>query len=137
MESKKYPLSLGIDSNSGDEIFIKKGPYGFYIQNGNDNVKAKKISIQKDVESIDLEYAMKLLSLPRTLGSDASGNIIKTSIGKFGPYLFIDNKYISLKGTHYDPAVITLNEAIEVIQSKNQLKNTQKVKKSMKENKNS
>src|SRR5699024_7705077 len=73
---------------NGLNIYLKKGPYGFYVQLGEDATatteKPKRSSLPKFIkpEEITLEQASTLLSLPRQLG-----NGIEVNIGKFGQYL--------------------------------------------------
>ena len=80
---------LGQDYESGENIYIKKGPYGVYIQKG-DTKKPKRIGIPKliDPKNIDLNKAINLLALPRTIGlHPESKQEITATIGRFGPYL--------------------------------------------------
>ena len=81
--------ALGQDPESGENIYIKKGPYGVYIQKGNEK-KPKRIGIPKliDPQKIDINKAINLLSLPRIVGlhPESKQEIIAT-IGRFGPYL--------------------------------------------------
>jgi len=80
-------------------IYLKKGPYGFYIQLGEDATatteKPKRSSLPKNIkpEEITLEQASILLTLPRKLGND-----IEANIGKFGQYIKQGNKSKSLFG---------------------------------------
>ena len=83
----------------GLKIYLKKGPYGFYVQLGEDQTatteKPKRASLPKGIvpEEITLEQAERLLSLPYDLGEG-----IEVSSGKFGPYIKAGNKSVSLKG---------------------------------------
>ena len=80
---------LGTDPETNENIYIKKGPYGVYIQKG-DQKKPKRISIPKliDPNNVDLIKALSLLSLPRIIGQHPDTNEdITANIGRFGPYL--------------------------------------------------
>lgn len=109
---------LGKDNNTGKEVFLKKGPYGFYFQlGGNDDPDKKRSPLPKktDPANVKLELAIQMLSLPREIGSHPdTGKIIKSSIGKFGPYVVYNGKFTSLK-SESDVFSIQLDEAIEIV----------------------
>ena len=116
VEITQYPKVLGIDDITGQEISIKKGPYGLYLQVGNDK-DSKRAAIPKniDVNSLDLKLAEKILSLPISLGSHPdTGQEIKLGLGKFGAYILYDSKYFSIKNA---PNFLetTLEDAISII----------------------
>ena len=128
------PKSLGKSEGFKGEIFIKKGPYGFYIELVKDEslmsheeiftktgkkrtIKPKRAAIPKDiiVDDIDANLANKLLSLPRIIGNHSeTGLEIKASIGPFGPYLFHDGVYISVN-KEYNILDISLEESLIVL----------------------
>lgn len=111
---------LGTDSE-GVEIYLKKGPYGLYIQRGekdaaNEKQKPKRVpvppALQKD---ITFETALKLLSLPLKLGTHSeTGEEILVGFGRFGPYLKYMGKFVSIP-KKYDFLTITQEQAIELI----------------------
>ncbi len=84
---------------NGQKIYLKKGPYGFYVQLGEDQTatteKPKRASLPKGINSdeITFEQAERLLSLPYQLGEG-----IEVNSGKFGPYIKCGGKSVSLRG---------------------------------------
>ncbi len=88
---------IGKDPKTGEPIYVKTGRYGPYVQLGDakdeegnaKKEKPKMVSLLADMspETIDLSTALKLLTLPRTLGQDAEGNDIEVFNGRYGPYI--------------------------------------------------
>ena len=83
---------LGFDAD-GTAVYLRTGAFGPYVQLGEDTGdkknKPKRASIFKsmDPRNLSLEQALMLLSLPRELGRDAEGHLIRARPGRFGPYL--------------------------------------------------
>ena len=99
------PKELGLDPDTGDRVTLRKGPYGFYVQRGEETVdgkkkiKPKRSSLTKDMNpaDIDLEKALGLLSLPRDIGPDPeTGDMITAGLGRFGPFIKVGGTYVSL-----------------------------------------
>ena len=86
------PSDLGQDPKSGEKVFLRFGPYGPYVQlgnNENNQEKPRRASLPKELKTDDLtlEQALELLSLPRLLGEHPEGGIIEADRGRFGPYV--------------------------------------------------
>ena len=103
--------SLGNDPVSGKPVLVKVGRYGPIVQIGEstDEEKPRFASLLKgqSIETISLEEAMELFKLPRNIGEFESKEVT-IGIGRFGPYVRHDNKFVSLKKDLDDPMTITL-----------------------------
>jgi DNA topoisomerase I len=93
-----------MDPESGFPVLLKIGPYGPYVQLGeedqNGNKKPKRVSLLKNMDpaEVNMEVAQQLLSLPRLLGEHPeTGKSVRAGVGRFGPYIVHDGVYASLK----------------------------------------
>lgn len=104
-------------NQNGVNVYLKKGPYGYYVQLGEDATatteKPKRVALPKFVkpEELTAEQAQILINLPRQLG-----NNIEVNIGKFGQYIKQGGKSKSLSGTD-NIFNITLERAEELLQN--------------------
>ena len=110
---------LGKHPETGEDIHRKTGRFGPYVQMG-EGKDAKRASIPKDLPDFDLEWAIKLLELPRIVGQHPeTGQDIEANIGRYGPYLRHDGKYAKLSSTRdvfetgMNAAVAALAEAAD------------------------
>lgn len=111
---------LGVDPKSGRDVFVRIGRFGPMIQIGtkDDEEKPQFAGVPKGstMDEVTLETALKLFELPRQLG-DYEEKVVTVAIGRFGPYIRHDSKFVSL-GKDYDPYTVELNTAIELIEAK-------------------
>jgi DNA topoisomerase I len=113
---------LGTDPETGLDVTLRTGRFGPYVQLGEQNGgdKPKRASIPKgtDPESLELDYALALLSLPREVGlHPESGKPIVAGFGRYGPYVQHDGKYASLGGTE-EVFEVGLNRAVSLLAEK-------------------
>ncbi len=111
---------LGNDPKTGKILTVRLGKFGPLVQMGtNDDPEKKFAGLQKGqlIESITLEEALELFTLPRKVGQ-IDGKDVTASSGRFGPYIKYDGKYISIKNM-FDPHSITLEQAAAVMEEHN------------------
>jgi DNA topoisomerase-1 len=122
--------------SSNMPIYLKKGPYGWYLQVG-ENPKDpgfKRVKIPDTIKPQDInqENALKLCALPRIVGEDSDGNQIIAAIGRYGPYLKHKDKLTSLPKDE-NPFTIDVEKALEIIKKKESKENKEgKAKKTAK-----
>ena len=113
-EQVKEDEPLGNDPTSGESIWIKKGPYGYYVQIGETKTR-KGIPKQFSLSDVNLDYALKLLSLPRQVGLHPdSQEIVTADYGRYGPYIKCGKSNAPLRGVE-TPLDISLEKAIELL----------------------
>ncbi|UTJ06397.1 type I DNA topoisomerase [Arcobacter roscoffensis] len=115
---------IGTDPESGKPISARVGRYGPFVQIGtkDDEEKPKFVAIPDhlNMDTITLDEALFLFTLPRVVGQTTEGEDIKANIGRFGPYLQVKTKYYSLKTD--DPYTIEEARAKEVIKELDEAK---------------
>jgi DNA topoisomerase I len=111
---------LGVDPGSGKNVYARMGRYGPMVQVGETEDEEKprfaKITGELSLQTINLEQALKLLALPRTLGVYREDDLV-IGVGRFGPYVRNAGKFYSIpKGE--DPMTVSEERAIEIIEAK-------------------
>jgi DNA topoisomerase-1 len=107
---------LGTDPESGEVISVRAGRYGPYVQLGKaaaeraDKPKTASLFKSMSIESITLEDAQKLLTLPREVGRDENGEVVNALNGRYGPYIQKGKETRSLE-TEAQIFTITMDEA--------------------------
>jgi DNA topoisomerase I len=121
LENGAEPRALGLDPKSGLAVHIKTGRFGPYVQLGdeasNGGEKPQRASIPKGFspESLDLETALRLLSLPREVGPHPeTGKPIVAGFGRFGPYVASEGAYASLDAPE-EVFTVGLNRAVTLL----------------------
>jgi DNA topoisomerase-1 len=111
---------LGQDPKSGKNVYVKIGRYGAIAQIGDTDSEEKPrfAGLQKgqSLETITLEEALKLFEFPRSIGEYEEAEVT-VAIGRFGPYIKHNKLFYSIK-KEYNPASVTLEDAIQIIEDK-------------------
>ena len=112
---------LGPDPDSGEIVMLKSGPYGPYVElavPGEEKPRRVSLPPGRTVEDVDLPYALRLLSLPRTVGTDPeTGQEVVAGIGRFGPFVRMGKTFASLEGEG-ELFTIGLEDAVRRIREK-------------------
>ena len=122
---KEGMRELGHHPDTGEDITVRRGPYGVYVQQGapdpaDKKAKPRRTSLPRGLEgdTITLEQALGLLSLPREVGAHpVTGERMEAGIGRFGPYVRMGSIYASLDRDD-DVLSIGLNRAVDALQKK-------------------
>jgi DNA topoisomerase-1 len=132
--SEKGPQSMGKDPKTNQDIYCLSGRFGPYVQLGEVTEavpKPRRASLQKGMEpkTLTIEQALKLLSLPRELGTHPEKNTpVITNMGRFGPYVMSDGDFRSLKKED-DVYTVTFERAMELLrEEKRQRRGAQALK---------
>jgi len=111
---------LGKDPLTGKNVYVRFARYGAVAQLGDaeDKEKPKYAGLLKGmtIDTVTLEQALELFKLPREVGI-FEGKKVVAAVGRFGPYIRHDSKFVSLKKTD-DPLTITIERAEELILEK-------------------
>jgi DNA topoisomerase-1 len=113
---------LGIHPEADMPVLLKTGPYGPYMQLGDNEQdgKPKRVSLPPGVEidDVDFDLGLQIINLPRTLGEHPDdGKPIKANIGRYGPYVQHKRTFASLKKTD-DVLTVGFERAMELIKAK-------------------
>ena len=111
---------LGVDPESGKNVYVRLGRYGAMVQIGeaSDEEKPKFASLQGEqtMNTITFEEALDLFKLPKTVGT-YEGDEVVVANGRFGPYVRFGKMFVSLdKGEN--PMSVDVDRAIELIEKK-------------------
>lgn len=121
---------LGVDPESGRNMFVKIGRYGPIVQIGEteSEEKPKFAGLRKDqsMDTITFEEAIRLFDFPRSLGYYEDEELT-VAIGRFGPYVKHNGKFFSLKKED-DPQSIEQERAIELIEEKRKVEKEKTIK---------
>ena len=112
---------LGKDPYTGEDIVLKIGRFGPYVQRG-EGKEAKRSSLPKGwaVDQMDHEKALALLSLPRDIGQHPeTGKMISAGLGRYGPFVLHDGNYANVESIE-DVFTIGINRAVSVLAEKKQ-----------------
>jgi len=115
------PKFLGIDPETGEEITLRSGRFGPYIQRGEGKAKeVKRAGIPKgqDPQTVDFERALQLLSLPRDVGEHPeTGKMITAGLGRYGPFVLHEGLYANMADPE-DVFTIGINHAVTLLAEK-------------------
>ncbi|MDB5614792.1 MAG: topA, partial [Devosia sp.] len=110
---------LGTDPESGEEVHLKSGRFGPYVQLG-DGKEPKRTSLPKGWEpaAMTLDKALQLLSLPRDVGLHPDGGLpIVAGLGRYGPFILHDGKYANLPDVE-EIFTVGINRAVDLLAQK-------------------
>ena len=118
-EANQGDRVLGIHPEADQPVLLKSGPYGPYVQLGDDDQegKPKRVSLPPGVEpeDVDFDLGLQIIDLPRELGEHPdSGQPITANIGRYGPYVKHKGTFASLKGDD-DVLTVELDRALDLL----------------------
>ena len=112
-----------LGEDSGDQIWLKNGRFGPYVQRGEPTEEAPKpprASLPKtwDFAAMDLEKGLRLLALPREVGTHPEdGELVEAGIGRYGPFVKHGRVYANLPDVD-EVFTIGMNRAVELLAEK-------------------
>ena len=111
---------VGEDPKDGTPIFARFGRFGPMLQRGEQSDDPKPtfapLPLKEKIETVTLEQALEMFKLPRKVGQTDDGKDIMANIGRFGPYIKVDELFVSIKPL--DPHTVSLQEAKELYKDK-------------------
>ncbi len=110
---------LGVDPATAEMVTLRSGRFGPYVQLG-EGEKPRRSGLPKgwSAESIDLERALKLLSLPREVGTHPTENeTVIANLGRYGPYIQMGKTYVNLPSVE-DALEIQMNRAVALFEER-------------------
>ena len=122
---KEGMRELGAHPVTGEMVTVRRGPYGIYAQQGEPNPEDKKSKPRRtslppgfDGQTITLDQAVALLSLPRLIGVHPErGEPIEAGVGRFGPFVRMGSIYASLDKDD-DVTAVGINRAVDALAKK-------------------
>ncbi len=115
-KTEKKDRLLGIDPVTEEEVWLRFGRFGPYVQRGTGDA-VRRISLPRGLapETVDRDKALALLALPRELGRDpGTGEPILAGINRFGPFLQKGDRYLRLPPGE-DVLTIGINRAVDLL----------------------
>lgn len=127
---------LGLCPETGKKVYLLEGPYGHYVQLGDeeDGKKPKRVSLPRGMkpENVTLKQALQLLQLPRELGNHPeTGKSVSVGVGRYGPYVVHDGDFRSIDASRIFE--ITLEEALELLAQPKKSRGSKKLLRTIRE----
>ena len=118
--ARRGPQPIGSDPQTGLPVYLKNGRFGAYVQLGvgsaEEKPKMASLPASKRPEEVDIDYALKLLALPRTLGAHPEDKKdVTAAVGRFGPYVKWGSDIRSIPKDKGDALEVTLDQALELL----------------------
>jgi DNA topoisomerase-1 len=109
---------LGVDPQLSEEVWLKIGRFGPYIQRGSGD-ELKRVSVPQTIRpaDVDLDTALQLLALPREVGLDPDGEPVTAGINRYGPFVQRGRTYARLDADD-DVLTIGMNRALTLLEEK-------------------